>query len=61
MVTIAIIVKELVDMESKIFDKLLGKYKKYPEYLIRLHCMNRIFLTSNQIDKIIKIRERSNK
>ncbi len=58
---ISIIVKELVAMESKAFDKLLKEYKKHPEYLIRLHCMNKIFMTSSQIDKTIKMRKSINK
>lgn len=43
-------------MKTIEFDKLLKKYKNDPHMLIRLHCMEKIYLNNFQLDKVLKLR-----
>ena len=45
-------------MIKKEFDKLFKENKDDLHYLIRLHCMNDIFLTDSQLSKVIKERDK---
>lgn len=43
-------------MSSKRFNKLLKEHEKDLEYIIRMYCMNKIYLTSYQVNKVLKLR-----
>lgn len=43
-------------MEVKKFKKLLKEYSDNLHMLIRLHCINKIYLTNFQIEKVLKLR-----
>lgn len=46
-------------MEKIEFDRLLKKYK--PKEIIRKYCMNEIYLTNFQLDKVIKLKQEMEK
>lgn len=43
-------------MKAKEFNRLLKEHKDNLQELIRLHCINKFYLCSYQLDKIIKLR-----
>ena len=43
-------------MKTTQLKKLIKKYKNNLQRIIYLHCENRIFLTNNQLDKVLKLR-----
>ena len=43
-------------MKVKEFNRLLKEHKDNLQEIIRLHCMNKIYLCSYQLDKVIKLR-----
>lgn len=44
-------------MKAKEFNKLLKKYENNPQELIRQHCNLKIYLSSYQFDKVVRIRD----
>ena len=44
-------------MRAKEFNKLLKKYENNPQELIRQHCNLKIYLSSYQFDKVVRIRD----
>lgn len=46
-------------MKAKDFNKLLRKQK--PKEIIRNYCMNKIYLTNFQLDKVIKLKQEMEK
>lgn len=45
-------------MRAKEFNKLLKKYENNPQELIRQHCNLKIYLSSYQFDKVVRLRDR---
>ena len=43
-------------MEVKKFKKMLKDYKNNLDMIVRLYCMNKIYLTSYQLNKVLKLR-----
>lgn len=43
-------------MRAKEFNKLLKKHSEDLHMIVRLHCLNRIYLTDLQLDKVLKLR-----
>lgn len=43
-------------MKTKEFNKLLKQYKNDLEMIIRLYCMNKIYLTNYQLEKVLKMK-----
>ncbi len=44
-------------MKAKEFNKLLKKYENNPQELIRQHCNLKIYLSSYQFDKVVRLRD----
>lgn len=44
-------------MKAKEFNKLLKKYESNPQELIRQHCNLKIYLSSYQFDKVVRLRD----
>ena len=45
-------------MRAKEFNKLLKKHENNPQELIRQHCNLKIYLSSYQFDKVVRLRDR---
>lgn len=43
-------------MKAKEFNKILKKYEGNLHMIVRLHCMEKIYLTDLQLDKVLKLR-----
>lgn len=43
-------------MKKKEFEKLLKKYKNDLQMIIRLYCLEKIYLTNFQLDKVLRLR-----
>lgn len=43
-------------MKAKEFNNLIKKYKKNLDYIVRLYCMDKLYLTNYQLNKVLNMR-----
>ena len=43
-------------MKAKEFNNLIKEHKQDLDYIVRLYCMDKLYLTNYQLNKVIKLR-----